>query len=153
MAISYRIYKDDSLIGETTQKKYVIKKLIPYCKYTFSVAAFNDMREGDRVAIPVTTRQLNFIIPNATLPIGKFIDFYYQEYSLGLVPLGTEPTGMFGGGNAKKIYAKIIDHENGNSIFVPLKTITGFDDLSILQKQPDGTFASFSDYRAIYYVP
>jgi hypothetical protein len=153
MDTGYRIYMGNSLIGETVQKQYKVGGLSPCYKYSFSVSAFNGVREGKRVPISIVTRQLNFVIPNVTLPIGKIINFYYQEYSLGLVPLGEEPAGMFGGGNTEKIYAKVISNANGKSIFLPRKTVKGFDDLTVLKKQPDGTFAAFSDYKAIYYVP
>lgn len=63
----------------------------------------------------VTTRGIRFNIPK-TLTVGSTITLRYEEYPLGIVPIGNEPSGYFGGGNKQNLSAKVISTENGSSI-------------------------------------
>lgn len=47
----------------------------------------------------------------------------YLEYPLGAVPLGTEPAGMFGGGNRKKLKARVVASSGGQSTLELLQAI------------------------------
>lgn len=63
----------------------------------------------------VTTRGIRFNIPK-TLMVGSTITLRYEEYPLGVVPIGNEPSGMFGGGNKQNLSAKVISMSNGSSV-------------------------------------
>lgn len=63
----------------------------------------------------VTTRGIRFNIPK-TLTVGSTITLRYEEYPLGIVPIGNEPSGMFGGGNKQNLSAKVISTANGSSV-------------------------------------
>lgn len=63
----------------------------------------------------VTTRGIRFNIPK-TLTVGSTITLRYEEYPLGIVPIGKEPSGYFGGGNKQKLSAKVVSTENGSSV-------------------------------------
>lgn len=79
------------------------------------------------------------------------INLRYQEYSLGLVPIGTEPKGLFGGGNKKTLSAKVVSTTTANSIIELTTADTSFADSTSLALQPNGSYAAFSGYKAIYY--
>lgn len=63
----------------------------------------------------VTTRGIRFNIPK-TLTVGSTITLRYEEYPLGIVPIGNEPSGMFGGGNKQNLSATVISTANGSSV-------------------------------------
>lgn len=126
--MQYRIYKDQQKISETSNKQFVIQNLKPKTTYTFSVSAYNGLREGTKANLTLTTRGLIMTVAKA-LPFNSEVTLEYVEYPLGLVPLGTEPEGMFGGGNKQTLKGNVISSENSVSR-VELKT--SFDEL------PDG---------------
>jgi hypothetical protein len=107
-------------------------------------------RDGTKETISVTTRGIRFNIPK-TLTVGSTITLRYQEYSLGLIPIGTEPTGMFGGGNKKTLAATVISSSSGNSVVELTTADISFADQTKLIKQSDGVFAAFNGAKAIYY--
>lgn len=107
-------------------------------------------RDGTKETISVTTRGIRFNIPK-TLTVGTTITLRYQEYSLGLIPIGTEPSGMFGGGNKKTLSANVVSATSANSVIELTTADTSFADGTSLSLQPDGTFALFSEYKALYY--
>lgn len=72
-------------------------------------------RDGTKETISVTTRGIRFNIPK-TLTVGSTITLRYEEYPLGIVPIGNEPSGMFGGGNKQNLSAKVISTVNGSSV-------------------------------------
>ena len=59
MTNQYRIYQNDNLIAVTKQKKYQATQLIPDTNYRFSVAAFNEIANGKKVTISLTTQPPN----------------------------------------------------------------------------------------------
>lgn len=124
--MQYRIYKDDVKIQETTSKQVEITGLKPKTAYTIGVSAYNGLRESTRATITMTTRGLVMIVDKA-LQVGSEVTFEYVEYPLGVVPIGTEPAGLFGGGNRQTLKGSVVSVTNGQSR-VELKT--SFDKLS-----------------------
>lgn len=74
-----------------------------------------DIKKGSSATTSVTTRGIRFNIPK-TLTVGSTITLRYEEYPLGMVPIGNEPSGMFGGGNKQNLSAKVISTANGSSV-------------------------------------
>ena len=72
-------------------------------------------RDGTKETISVITRGIQFVIPTA-LTVGAMINLRYEEYPLGTVPIGNEPSGYFGGGNKQNLSAKVISTANGSSV-------------------------------------
>ena len=124
--MQYRIYKDNVKIKETTTKQVEITGLKPKTTYTLGVSAYNGLRESTRATITMTTRGLVMIVDKA-LPVNSEVTLEYVEYPLGAVPLGTEPAGMFGGGNRQTLQGEVVSVSNGQSR-VELKN--SFDKLS-----------------------
>lgn len=120
--MQYRIYKDNVKIKETTTKQVEITGLKPKTTYTLGVSAYNGLRESTRATINLTTRGLVMTV-DKTLPIDSEVMLEYLEYPLGAVPLGTEPAGMFGGGNRKKLKARVVASSNGQSTLELLQAI------------------------------
>lgn len=89
--------------------------LQPNKTYEFGVTPNNGLRDGVQKTINVTTRGIRFNIPK-TLTVGSTITLRYEEYPLGIVPIGGEPSGMFGGGNKQNLSAKVISTANGSSV-------------------------------------
>lgn len=117
-------------------------------------------RDATKKTISVTTRGIRFNIPK-TLTVGSTITLRYEEYPLGIVPIGNEPSGMFGGGNKQNLSAKVISTANGSSVVEVAGNVievgdrvtpyASFVDGDTFTAQPDGTFALFSEYKALYY--
>ncbi len=124
--MQYRIYKDNVKIKETTSRQIEITGLKPKTTYTLAVSAYNGLRESTRATITMTTRGLVMIVDKA-LQVGSEVTFEYVEYPFGIVPIGTEPTGLFGGGNRQTLKGNVVSVANGQSR-VELKT--SFDKLS-----------------------
>lgn len=112
--MSYRIYNGTQLLGAVNNKSTGINGLLPATSYQLGVTNYNGNRESPKTTINVKTRGIRLIIPTS-LTVKSTITLNYQEYSLGLVPIGTEPAGMFGGGNKRDIQAKVISVDNGKS--------------------------------------
>lgn len=112
--MSYRIYNGTQLLGDVNNKSTGINGLLPATSYQFGVSNHDGNRESSKVTINVKTRGIRLIIPTS-LTVNSTITLNYQEYSLGLVPIGTEPAGVFGGGNKRDIQAKVISVDNGKS--------------------------------------
>lgn len=112
--MSYRIYNGTQLLGDVNNKSTGINGLLPATSYQFGVSNYDGNRESLKTTINVKTRGIRLIIPTS-LTVKSTITLNYQEYSLGLVPIGTEPAGMFGGGNKRDIQAKVISVDNGKS--------------------------------------
>lgn len=120
--MQYRIYKDDVKIQETTSKQVEITDLKPKTAYTIGVSAYNGLRESTRATITMTTRGLVMTVDKA-LPVNSEVELEYVEYPLGSVPIGSEPAGMFGGGNRKKLKARVLSSANGASTLELLQAI------------------------------
>lgn len=118
--MQYRIYKDNVKIKETTSKQVEITGLKPKTAYTIGVSAYNGLRESTRATITMTTRGLVMIVDKA-LQVGSEVAFEYVEYPLGIVPIGTEPNGFFGGGNKQTFKGEVIS-VSGEKSKIELKT-------------------------------
>lgn len=129
---------------------YRITGLAPSTTYQLSVAPFNGLREGPRESITVRTRGLRVIVPVSLNP-GAAVTLHYQEYSIGLVPLGTEPTGMFGGGNRQDVPAKVISSSDGSSVLEITSNFNLMNDNMTMNKIADKSFAAFQGYKALYF--
>lgn len=112
--MTYRVYNGTQLLGDVNNKSTGINGLLPATSYQLGVTNYNGNRESSKATINVKTRGIRLIIPTS-LTVNSIITLNYQEYSLGLVPIGTEPAGMFGGGNKRNIQAKVISVDNGKS--------------------------------------
>lgn len=146
--MNYRIYNGASLATTVTTKSYTFSNLQPCTTYQLNVAAYNGLREGNRATILIKTRGVRFVVAK-TLTLNSTVTLSYQEYSIGLVPIGTEPVGMFGGGNQQTLTAKVIASANGQST---IEIQSNFNKLLentklILQ---NGVYCAFVGYKAIY---
>lgn len=148
--MNYKIYQGTTFKTTVTTKSATLTDLMPLTSYTFGVTPNNGLRDGEQKTITVKTRGVQLIIPKQ-LTVGTTINLRYQEYSLGLVPIGNEPKGLFGGGNKKTLSAKVVSATAANSIIELTTADTSFADGTSLSLQPDGGYAAFSGYKAIYY--
>ena len=128
--MSYRIYNGTQLLGNVNNKSTGINGLLPATSYQLGVTNYNGNRESSKVTINVKTRGIRLIIPTS-LTVNSTITLNYQEYSLGLVPIGAEPAGMFGGGNKRNIQAKVISVDNGKSMVELLEPLESSSTVSI----------------------
>ncbi|MYZ84000.1 hypothetical protein [Ligilactobacillus salivarius] len=128
--MSYRIYNGTQLLGNVNNKSTGINGLLPATNYQFGVSNYDGNRESSKTTINVKTRGIRLIIPTS-LTVNSIITLNYQEYSLGLVPIGTEPAGMFGGGNKRNIQAKVISVDNGKSTVELLEPLESSSTVSI----------------------
>lgn len=114
--MKYEISNGSTLLATVDNAKtYSVSGLMPLTSYTLSVIANNGLRKSSAATVTFKTRGIQFVIPTA-LTVGATGNLRYQEYSLGMVPIGTEPTGMFGGGNKKMLPFKVISSANGSSV-------------------------------------
>ena len=148
--MQYRIYKDNVKIKETTSKQVEIAGLKPKTAYTIGISAYNGLRESTRATITMTTRGLIMIVDKA-LQVGSEVTFEYVEYPLGVVPIGTEPAGLFGGGNRQTLKGSVVSVANGQSR-VELKTSFDklSDELKLVTNQLDAGYSGFDGDKAIY---
>lgn len=128
--MSYRIYNGTQLLGDVNNKSTGINGLLPATSYQLGVTNYNGSHESSKTTINVKTRGIRLIIPTS-LTVNSTITLHYQEYSLGLVPIGTEPAGMFGGGNKRDIQAKVISVDNGKSTVELLEPLESSSTVSI----------------------
>lgn len=128
--MSYRIYNGTQLLGDVDNKSTGINGLLPATSYQFSVSNHDGNRESSKATINVKTRGIRLIIPTS-LTVNSIITLNYQEYSLGLVPIGTEPAGMFGGGNKRDIQAKVISVDDGKSTVELLEPLESSSNVSL----------------------
>lgn len=128
--MSYRIYNGTQLLGYVSNKSTGINGLLPATSYQLGVTNYNGSRESSKTTINVKTRGIRLIIP-VSLTVNSTVTLHYQEYSLGLVPIGTEPAGMFGGGNKRNIQAKVISVDNGRSTVELLEPLESSSTVSV----------------------
>lgn len=145
--MQYRIRNGDKLIATVSSKSYQATGLTPNTFYTFSVTAFNGLRESAKATTTVKTRGIRVTVPTK---VTGTVNLDYQEYSLGLVPIGTEPDGMFGGGNQQTVPAKVIS-SGDSSVLEITSTFNKIKDGLTMQKMSDGSFAAFDGYKALYF--
>lgn len=113
--MNYKVYQGTELKQTVTSKTAVMNGLQPNRTYEFGVQPNDGNRDGTKAATSVTTRGIRFNIPK-TLTVGSTITLRYEEYPLGIVPIGNEPSSMFGGGNKQNLSAKVISTANGSSV-------------------------------------
>lgn len=146
--MQYRIRNGDQLISTVNNKQYQVTGLTPNTAYNLSVASFNGFRESPRANLTVKTRGIQVKVP-VTLAIGATVSLVYLEYALGLVPIGTEPTGMFGGGHKQELTGKVIS-SGSTSVIEITNSFNLMSDNLTMQKIADGSFAVFDGYKALY---
>lgn len=147
--MQYRIRNGDQLIATISSKSYHIAGLTPNTSYNFTVTAFNGLRESSKASATVKTRGLRVNVP-LRLNVGDTCNLIYEEYALGLVPIGTEPAGMFGGGNKQVIPVKVVSTGATSTVEVANAFNLMSDDLTMKQLE-DGSFAVFDNYKALYF--
>ncbi|UTB71941.1 hypothetical protein A4W72_03230 [Latilactobacillus curvatus] len=113
--MNYKVYQGSELKQTVTSKTAVMNGLQPNRTYEFGVQPNDGNRDGTKAATSVTTRGIRFNIPK-TLTVGSTITLRYEEYPLGIVPIGNEPSSMFGGGSKQNLSAKVISTANGSSV-------------------------------------
>lgn len=114
--MKYEISNGSTLLATVDSvKTYSVTGLTPSTSYTFGVTPNNGLRKSSTATVTFKTRGVQFIIPKQ-LTVGETINLRYEEYPLGIVPIGNEPSGMFGGGNSQNLSAKVISTENGSSV-------------------------------------
>lgn len=127
---------------------YRVTGLAPSTTYQFSVAAFNGLRESPKGSITVRTRGLRVNVPTQ-LPMNATYSLTYEEYALGLVPIGNEPAGMFGGGNKQVVPAKVIS-SGSTSVLEITNSFNLMNDGLAMKQLPDGSFATYQGYKALF---
>lgn len=147
--MQYRIRDGDHLIATISSKVYRATGLLPNTSHIFSVAAFNGLRESPKATVTVRTRGLHVIVPTQ-LSTGATYNLTYEEYALGLVPLGTEPAGMFGGGNRQTVPAKVISSGSA-SVLEITNSFNLMNDSMTMKQLPDGSFAAYEGYKALFF--
>lgn len=148
--MQYRIRDGDHLIATISSKVYRVTGLLPNTSHTFSVVAFNGLRESPKATATVRARGLHVTVPTQ-LSTGAMYNLTYEEYALGLVPIGTEPAGMFGGGNRQEVPAKVISSSSGSSVFEITSNFNLMNDNMTMNKIADKSFAAFQGYKALYF--
>ncbi|WP_127849490.1 fibronectin type III domain-containing protein [Lacticaseibacillus hulanensis] len=149
--MQYLIYNGTMLLTTVTNVlTYTASGLTPLTSYTFGVSVWNGVRESAKVTLAVKTRGIQLTIPK-TLTVGASVTLRRLDYSLGLVPIGTEPAGAFGGTNASTLTATVKSNSGGSSVVELTTADTTFADGTKLTLQPDGTYAAFNGYKAVYY--
>ena len=113
--MNYKVYEGTTLKTTVSSRTATITGLTPNTSYIFGVIPNNGLRDGEQKTTSVTTRGIRFNIPK-TLTVGSTITLRYEEYPLGIVPIGNEPSGMFGGGNKQNLSAKVISTANDSSV-------------------------------------
>lgn len=155
--MKFFIYRAEGSTGElqkvaevTDTTTYTATNLKAKTTYRFAVSAHNGLRESTRATITMTTRGLIMIVDKA-LQVGSEVTFEYVEYPLGVVPIGTEPAGLFGGGNRQTLKGSVVSVANGQSR-VELKTSFDklSDELKLVTNQLDAGYSGFDGYKAIY---
>lgn len=148
--MQYRIRNGDQLIGTVNNKQYQVTGLTPNTAYNLSVASFNGFRESPRASLTVKTRGIQVKVP-VSLNVGATVSLVYLEYALGLVPIGTEPKGMFGGGNRQILPAKAVSSANGVSTIEITTSFNLMKDNLTMKKIDDGSFAVYDGYKALFF--
>ena len=148
--MQYRVRNGTALIATTSSKSYTVTGLSPNTAYTFSVTAYNGLRESSAKSISVLTRGIRIRVPT-TLTVGSTANATYLEYPLGIVPIGTEPSVFFGGGNRKTLPVKVVSVSNGISTLEITSKFSNFPDNQLMQKLDDGSFGAFDGVKAIYF--
>lgn len=148
--MQYRVRNGTALIATTSSKSYTVTGLSPNTAYTLSVTAYNGLRESESKSISVLTRGIRIRVPT-TLTVGSTANVTYLEYPLGIVPIGTEPSGFFGGGNRQTLPVKVVSVSNGISTLEITSKFSNFPDNQLMKQLDDGSFGAFDGVKAIYF--
>lgn len=148
--MQYRIRNGDQLIGTVNDKQYQVTGLTPNAAYNLSVASFNGFRESPRASLTVKTRGVQVKVP-VSLAIGTTVSLVYLEYAFGSLPIGTEPKGMFGGGNRQILPAKVVSSANGISTIEITNSFNLLSDGLTMKQIADGSYAVYNGYMALFF--
>lgn len=146
--MQYRIRNGDQLIATVSNKQYQVTGLTPNIAYNLSVSSFNGFRESPRTSLTVKTRGIQVKVP-VSLTAGTTVPLVYLEYALGLVPIGNEPSGMFGGGNKQTVPAKVVS-SGPTSVLEITSSFNLMNDNMTMEQLEDGSFAVYQDYKALF---
>ena len=147
--MQYRIRDGDHLVATVSSRAYRATGLQPNTLHTFSVAAFNGLRESQKASVTVRTHGLHVSVPTQ-LPMNATYSLIYEEYALGLVPIGTEPKGLFGGGNKQTVPAKVVSSGSGSMLEIT-NSFNLMSDNMTMKQLPDGSFAAYQGYKALFF--
>lgn len=147
--MQYRIRDGDTMIATVNAKSYRVTGLTPNTLYSFSVASFNGLRESPKQTVTVKTRGLRVTVP-IVLAVDSLHTLTYLEYPLGIVPIGTEPSGMFGGGNRQILPAKVVSSANGVSTIEITTSFNLMKDNLTMKQIDDGSYAAYDGYKALF---
>ena len=148
--MNYKVYEGTTLKTTVSSKTATITGLRPLTSYTFGVTPNNGLRDGVQKTITVKTRGIRFNIPK-TLTVGSTVTLRYEEYPLGIIPIGTEPSGMFGGGRKTAVEAKVVSSSGGSSTIELTSDGSSFTDGTQFKRLEDGSFGVFNGTKALYY--
>lgn len=146
--MQYKVYLDNVLKDTINLKTIKLTDLKPNTTYSVAVSAFNGVKESTKAALQVTTLEATTKLTLKNQKISGSQKLKYQEYSLGLIALGTEPDGMFGGGNEQEV--TVTGNIMGTDTIFTLPSSIKMADGTLTQQQ-DGTYAYFDGYKAIYW--
>jgi hypothetical protein len=151
--MQYKVYNGETLLTTLTDAKtYTVSGLTPLTAYTFGVVANNGLRDSDKTTVAVSTRGVQLTVPK-TLTVGASVTLSYVEYALGLVPIGTEPAGDFGGTAAKSITATVKSISGSNSVVELTTNSVSFADGKAMTLLAAGVYMATDGYKSIYYKP
>jgi uncharacterized membrane protein (GlpM family) len=151
--MQYKVYNGSTLLATLTDtKSYTVSGLTPLTAYTFGVIANNGLRDSSKVTVVVTTPGVQLTIPKA-LTVGASVTLSYVEYALGLVPIGSEPAGDFGGTAAKSITATVKSVSGSNSVVELTTNSVSFSDGKAMTLLASGLYMATDGYKSIYYKP
>lgn len=128
---------------------YRVTGLLPNTTYQFSVVSFNGLRESPKQTVTAKTRGVRVTVPIA-LAVGSLQTLTYLEYPLGIVPIGTEPSGFFGGGNRQILPAKVVSSDSGMSTIEITTSFNLMKDNLTMKQIDDGSFAVYDSYKALF---
>lgn len=149
--MQYKVYNGSTLLATLTDtKSYTVSGLKPLTAYTFGVVANNGLRDSAKVTVAVTTCGVHLTIPKA-LTTGASVTLSYVEYALGLVPIGSEPAGNFGGTAAKSITATVKSVSGSDSIVELTTNTVSFTDGKAMALNAGGVYMATDGYKSIYY--
>lgn len=146
--MQYRIRNGDNLVATVTESQYHLNGLTPNTDFNISVTPFNGSTEGKSASITVKTRGIHISVPTQ-LPAASTQTLTYEEYSLGLVPIGKEPAGMFGGGHKQEVPAKVVSSDS-TSVLEITNSFNLMPDNITMKQIADGSFAAYDGYKALF---
>ena len=151
--MQYKVYNGTNLLATLTDTKtYKVSGLTPLTAYTFGVIANNGLRDSSKTTVSVTTRGVQLTVPKA-LTVGASVTLSYVEYALGIVPIGSEPSGDFGGTAAKSITGTVKSVSGSTSTIELSTNAISFTDGKAMTLNAGGVYMAVYGYKSIYYKP